>query len=189
VVGKWVRIADKRPSLVIDGTTKWLGPMWWQIDENLILRYTPAKTRFTSGATVTLDLSMMPMVVEEMAKVPQEARHGPLIVNPRIGFHTAIGISARCGVGCGRSLASVRRSGTAICVRLVLLRRGRAQRRPTMLPRRLAIPSAPRRGSMTALGFRPLGVLLRPASLTAARTQTGNGVCRNVSRQKAKTTA
>jgi hypothetical protein len=27
-----------------------------QIDEHLILRYTPAKTQFTTGAQVTLDL-------------------------------------------------------------------------------------------------------------------------------------
>jgi len=86
VVGKWVPIADKRPSSVIDGTSKWLGPMWSQIDENLILRYTPTKTRFTSGAAVTLDLSMMPMVVEELAGVPAEARRGPLIVNPGTGL-------------------------------------------------------------------------------------------------------
>jgi len=51
--------------------------MWSQIDENMIVRYTPAKTQFTSGATVTLDLNMMPMVVEELAKVPVEARRGP----------------------------------------------------------------------------------------------------------------
>jgi len=60
--------------------------MWSQIDENMILRYTPAKTQFSSGATVTLDLNMMPMVVEELAKVPVEARRGPLIVNPRTGL-------------------------------------------------------------------------------------------------------
>jgi hypothetical protein len=83
VVGKWVPLADRKPSSIIDGTSKWVGPTWAQIDENLILRYTPAKTQFTSGATVMLDLSMMPMVVEELAKVPVEARRGPLIVNPR----------------------------------------------------------------------------------------------------------
>ena len=49
----------------------------------MIFRYTPAKTQFTSGATVTLDLRMLPMVVEELARVPEEARRGPLIVNPR----------------------------------------------------------------------------------------------------------
>ena len=85
VVGKWVPLADKKPSLVIDGTSKWVGPMWSQIDENLILRYTPAKTQFTSGAEVVLDLRMLPMVMEELAKVPETARRGPLIVNPRSG--------------------------------------------------------------------------------------------------------
>jgi integrase len=86
VVGKWVPLADKKPSSVMDGTSKWVGPMWSQIDENMILRYTPAKTHFTSGSTVTLDLNMMPMVVEELAKVPTEGRRGPLIVNPRTGL-------------------------------------------------------------------------------------------------------
>jgi hypothetical protein len=82
VVGKWVSLSDKKASLVIDGREKWIGPMWSQIDEKMILRYTPKKTQFTSGATVTLDLSMMPMVVKELSKVPVEARRGPLIVNP-----------------------------------------------------------------------------------------------------------
>jgi hypothetical protein len=86
VVGKWVPLADKRPSSVIDGNSKWVGPMWSQIDENMILRYTPAKTQFTSGATIALDLNMMPMVVEELAKVPAESRRGPLIVNPCTGL-------------------------------------------------------------------------------------------------------
>jgi hypothetical protein len=86
VVGKWVPLADRKPSSVIDGTSKWIGPMWSQIDENMILHYTPTKTQFTSGAAVTLDLSVMPMVVEELAKVPAEARRGPLIVNPRTGL-------------------------------------------------------------------------------------------------------
>jgi len=48
VVGKWVPLADRKPSSVIDGTLKWIGPMWSQIDENMILHYTPTKTQFTS---------------------------------------------------------------------------------------------------------------------------------------------
>lgn len=86
VVGKWVPLTDKRPSSIIDGTSKWIGPMWSQIDENMIFHYTPAKTQFTSGASVTLDLRMLPMVVEELSKVPEEARRGPVIVNPRTGL-------------------------------------------------------------------------------------------------------
>jgi hypothetical protein len=86
VIGKWVPLADKKPSSILDGTSKWVGPMWSQIDENLILRYTPAKTEFTSGAEVVLDLRMLPMVTEELATVPDDARRGPLIVNPRTGL-------------------------------------------------------------------------------------------------------
>jgi integrase len=69
VIGKWVPLADKKASSVIDGTSKWIGPTWAQIDEHLIF-----------------DLRELPMVMEELAKVPDEARHGPLIVNPRTGL-------------------------------------------------------------------------------------------------------
>jgi integrase len=86
VIGKWVPLTDKKPSLIIDGGSKWVGPMWSQIDEHLILRYTPAKTQFTSGAQVVLDLNKLPMVRAELAKVPEAARRGPLIVNPRTGL-------------------------------------------------------------------------------------------------------
>ncbi|MGA8698068.1 MAG: integrase [Xanthobacteraceae bacterium] len=86
VIGKWVPLSDKRPSSVIDGNEKWIGPMWSQIDKNMILRYTPAKTQFTSGAQVTLDLRECPMVLVELGKVPEGARHGPLIVSPKTGL-------------------------------------------------------------------------------------------------------
>jgi integrase len=86
VTGKWVPLADKKASSVIEGTSKWVGPMWSQIDEHMILRYTPQKTAFTSGAQVVLDLRQLPMVMEELASVPDEARRGPLIVNPRTGL-------------------------------------------------------------------------------------------------------
>jgi hypothetical protein len=49
VIGQWVPLDDKRPSSIIDGNAKWIGPMWSQIDEHLIFRYTPAKTQFTRG--------------------------------------------------------------------------------------------------------------------------------------------
>jgi hypothetical protein len=86
VIGKWVPLSDKKASAIIHGTSKWVGPMWSQIDEHLILRYTPAKTQFTTGAEVVLDLRELPMVMEEFAKVPPEARQGPLVVNGRTGL-------------------------------------------------------------------------------------------------------
>jgi integrase len=81
-----VPLNHKTPSLVLARGRKWIGPMWSQIDEHLILRYTAAKTQFTSGAQVTLDLNVCPMVLAELANVPAEVRHGPLIVNPSTGF-------------------------------------------------------------------------------------------------------
>ena len=86
VIGQWVPLDDKRPSSIIADNQKWLGPMWAQIDEHLILRYTPAKTQFTTGAQVTIDLRECPMVLVELGKVPDEARHGPLIVSPKTGL-------------------------------------------------------------------------------------------------------
>jgi integrase len=64
----------------------WGGPRRSQIDEHLILRYTRAKTQFTSGAEVVLDLTKLPMVLDELERVPQDERRGPLIVNPRTGL-------------------------------------------------------------------------------------------------------
>jgi len=86
VIGKWVPLSYKSSSSIIHRGKKWVGPLWSQIDQNMILRYTPAKTQFTSGAQVTLDLRECPMVLVELGKVPDEARKGPLIVNPRTGF-------------------------------------------------------------------------------------------------------
>jgi integrase len=86
VIGKWVPLSYKVPSSIIDRGKKWVGPMWSQIDQNMILRYTPAKTQFTSGEKVTLDLRECPMVLAELSTVPNEARKGPLIVNPRTGI-------------------------------------------------------------------------------------------------------
>jgi hypothetical protein len=86
VIGQWMPLSDQRPSLVIDGNEKWIGLTWVAIDDNLILRYTPSKTQFTTGAHGTLDLRECPMVMEEVAGIPIAARRGPLIVNPRTGL-------------------------------------------------------------------------------------------------------
>jgi integrase len=86
VIGKWVPLSYRAPSSIIDRGEKWIGPVWSQIDQNMILRYTPAKTQFTSGERVTLDLRECPMILTELAKVPEEARRGALIINSRSGL-------------------------------------------------------------------------------------------------------
>ena len=86
VIGQWIPISDPRPSAIIDGGKKWIGPMWSQIDDDLVLRLTPSKTEESSQARVVFDLKAYPMVVEELASIPATGRSGPLIINPRTGL-------------------------------------------------------------------------------------------------------
>jgi hypothetical protein len=83
--GQWVPLSDKRASSVIYKGKKWLGPHWSQVDQNLVLKYKPTKTAFTSGAEVELDLRACPMVMEELEAIPLEARTGPVVVDPKTG--------------------------------------------------------------------------------------------------------
>ena len=50
------------------------------------LRFTPTKTQNTTAPTVVIDFTACPMVMEELALVPEAERKGPLIVNPITGF-------------------------------------------------------------------------------------------------------
>lgn len=86
VIGEWLPLSDPRPSAVIDGKHKWIGPTWAQIDENMILRLTPTKTEDSSALKITIPLHAYQMVVSELAGVPDAARSGPLIVNPVTGL-------------------------------------------------------------------------------------------------------
>jgi hypothetical protein len=153
VVGKWVPLADKKPSSIIDGGKKWVGPMWSQIDEHLILRYRPSKTQFTSGAEVVLDLNALPMVLEELGRVPAETRRGPLIVNPRTGLPYRPWYYQDIWKRVRKMLASTRKFGTATPARGRLRKAGRPARRQTIWPRQPAIPtSGSQRGCTTATG-------------------------------------
>jgi hypothetical protein len=177
VVGKWVPRADKRLSSIIDGTSKWIGPMWSQIDENMIFRYTPAKTQFTSGATVTLDLRTLPMVIEELAHVPVEARRGPLIVNPRTSLPYRNWYYGEVWRQAVRSPASPRKSGIGTCGLLGSLKGGRRAHRMTIWPSRSATQtSGRRRRSMTATGWKRPAAWRKLVSPIEAKTQSERGV-------------
>jgi integrase len=78
-------MADPRPSIVLDRGMKWIGPMWSQVDENLVFRFTPSKTENTTGKEVAVDFTLCPMIMEELALTPPEQRKGPLVVNPMTG--------------------------------------------------------------------------------------------------------
>jgi hypothetical protein len=85
VIGQWLPISEPQPSAVIRNGRKWIGPSWMQVDENLVLRVRPTKTETTTGREVVIDFRACPMVMEELQAIPQEARIGPLIVNPKTG--------------------------------------------------------------------------------------------------------
>lgn len=79
VVGQWLPMHAPEVSSIIHRGRKWIGPQWSDVDE-LVLRWQPTKTRRTTGRIVEVDLSVCPMVMEELQRVPVEKRSGPLIV-------------------------------------------------------------------------------------------------------------
>jgi hypothetical protein len=81
VIGQWVPLSHPKPSAIIHRGKKWIGPMWSAIDDKLVLGLVePTKTEDTTAAVVSFDLSVCPMVMEELALIPIEKRKGPLII-------------------------------------------------------------------------------------------------------------
>lgn len=85
-IGQWLPLTDRKPSLVIDRGEKWVGPMWSWINDKMILSLTPTKTEDTTAVEVWFDLSVCPMVMEDLALIPEERRNGPLIAIPKTGL-------------------------------------------------------------------------------------------------------
>lgn len=104
VIGEWIPLDDPRPSALIDGRRKWIGPTWLLVDEQLVLPVTPTKTEESSRARVVVDLPTCPMVMEELGKAPPSPQGAPLIVNPRTGLPLSSGVFPR-------AVAPLRRSG------------------------------------------------------------------------------
>jgi hypothetical protein len=84
-LGQWASLSDPRPSAVIRGGNKWFGPTWANINANMILSFTPSKTERTTGAKVFANLAKCPMVMAELATIPEAERIGPLIIDEKTG--------------------------------------------------------------------------------------------------------
>ncbi len=87
VIGQWLPLEHDSVSEIIDQRwqQKWSGLRWEDIDENMILSYTPSKTEGTTGKIVKYPLLNAPMVLEELEHWPVEKRVGPIIVNEVTG--------------------------------------------------------------------------------------------------------
>jgi hypothetical protein len=87
IVGQWLPLSDPRPSAVTAARRKWIGLTWRAIDASMILaKVRPTKTETTTEVEVSFDLSVCPMVCEELAATAEDSRRGPLIVNPTTGL-------------------------------------------------------------------------------------------------------
>jgi hypothetical protein len=85
IIGQWLEMSDPKPSAIQARGKKWIGPTWAAIDQNKILRIKPTKTENTTAVEVRFDLSVCPMVMEELARHAGDFT-GPMIVNPRTGL-------------------------------------------------------------------------------------------------------
>jgi hypothetical protein len=85
-LGEWLPMSYTKPSAILARGQKWVGPQWSAIDQNLMMTIKPTKTEGSTEVEVTFDLSVCPMVMEELAQIPAEKRKGPLIVNDRTGL-------------------------------------------------------------------------------------------------------
>jgi hypothetical protein len=81
-IGSWVPLSDPRISDITEGNTKWIGPRWSDVDDDMVLSIKPSKTESTTEVEISYDLSACPMVMEELALIPEAKRTGPLVLNP-----------------------------------------------------------------------------------------------------------
>jgi hypothetical protein len=84
-IGQWVPMSEPGISGVTIGAQKWIyGIRWEEIDANLILRHQMAKSR--KRMVLEFDLKLYPLVMAEIAKIPDSERHGPLVKRERSGL-------------------------------------------------------------------------------------------------------
>jgi hypothetical protein len=85
-LGQWLPLSFQKPSAVLARGKKWIGPHWSVIDNELMLKMKPTKTEDTTAVEFVFDLSVCPMVMDELKRFPKEARQGPLIINEKTGL-------------------------------------------------------------------------------------------------------
>jgi hypothetical protein len=81
-IGEWVPEGEPGLTDVTHAGKKWLrGLRWNEIDNNLILRHTTSKRQ----KDITIDLTLAPMVMEELQRLGSRPASGPVIVRESTG--------------------------------------------------------------------------------------------------------
>lgn len=88
VIGQWYPLDRPEMSEVINADLgeKWFGLRWEDIDADQRLSYAPSKTANSTAVSVNYPLTKAPMVIEELAHWPVEARTGPVIISEKTGM-------------------------------------------------------------------------------------------------------
>lgn len=175
VIGQWWPLHQGGISDVIDAKRgrKWFGIRWEDIDDELVIRYTPSKTDEKTGKTISYPLAKAPMVMEELAHWPRARRKGPIIVSETTGS-TTTGCLMLAGPKIAGPRISPRTSGPEISAHLESPKAEPRQRLSTTPPRWLDIPLQRQpQPCMTGPRSRPPSASPRRAS--KAGKQSGNG--------------
>jgi hypothetical protein len=81
VIGEWVPLSEGPDSEIIKDGEKWVhGLQWSDIDENMVLRKTLTSGRRNEQKTIAFNLKHSQMVREEINRVPEERRKGPMVI-------------------------------------------------------------------------------------------------------------
>lgn len=84
VIGEWEPAPLAEGGILYKGRRWANGLLWSDIGSDMVLRKKPTKT-LRHGVVVEFDLSLYPLIIEEIAKVSLERRVGPMIVSERTG--------------------------------------------------------------------------------------------------------
>jgi hypothetical protein len=84
VIGEWIKASDGSQEGIMDGLWRWQwGLTWDQIDQDWILSKPTSKSN--GNEVAEHDLKLYPDVIAELARVPQERRIGPVIIDEGSG--------------------------------------------------------------------------------------------------------
>lgn len=86
VIGQWVPMSDPRPSEITYKGEKWIGLRWSDLNKDgIVERVEPSKTHLTTKVRISFDLTVCPMVMEELSRIDLSKAAGPMIINEKNG--------------------------------------------------------------------------------------------------------